>query len=170
MVSSLCNMTGQHGYVQTAHNMYYLLEMDDSSDNATMITHTVAAATTGSTLGNTYQTTPLTVFLKNWWQWSTQLRQISNCCINTLPCWRNTWLRCHSKHSSQCKLANPSFRLCQFNTWPSPVLHHSQVTEVDKSRGITKVGAAGAMANAEPWQQLPRLRPHPIRWPHRCTR
>jgi hypothetical protein len=57
----LCNTTGQLGYVQPAHNMYNVLGMDVLSDDATTIMQTAAAATTGSTLGSTYQTAPSTV-------------------------------------------------------------------------------------------------------------
>ncbi len=49
---------------------------------------------------------PHQLFLKNWQWGSTQLQQISNCCINTLPHWCNTWPLCCFKRSSQCKLAN----------------------------------------------------------------
>jgi hypothetical protein len=58
VASNLRNMTGQLGYVQLAHYMYNMLEMDNSSNDAMTITQMVAAATTGSTLGNTYQTAP----------------------------------------------------------------------------------------------------------------
>jgi hypothetical protein len=61
VANNLCNTTGHFGYVQPAHNMYNLLETDKSSNNATMITQMAAAATMGSTLGNTYQTTLSTV-------------------------------------------------------------------------------------------------------------
>ncbi len=59
--SILRNTTGQLGYVQLAHNMYNVLETDDLSNNVTTMTHMVAAATTGSTLGNTYQTALSTI-------------------------------------------------------------------------------------------------------------
>jgi hypothetical protein len=61
VANNLRNMTGQLSYVQPAHNMYNVLEMDVSSNKATTIAQTAAAATTGSALDSTYQTTPSTV-------------------------------------------------------------------------------------------------------------
>jgi hypothetical protein len=61
VASNLRNTAGQLGYVQPAHNMYNVLGRDNLSNNGTTITQTAAAATTGSTLGNIYQTAPSTV-------------------------------------------------------------------------------------------------------------
>jgi hypothetical protein len=61
VANNLCNTAGQLGYVQPAHNMYNVLGTDNSSNDTTLITQMVAAATTSSTLGSTYQTAPSTV-------------------------------------------------------------------------------------------------------------
>jgi hypothetical protein len=48
---------GQNGYVQRSQNMYNVFkEGNDLSNTTTTVMHTAAAATTGSTLGNTYKT------------------------------------------------------------------------------------------------------------------
>jgi hypothetical protein len=56
VATNLCNTAGQQGYIQPAQNMYNVLNTNDSSNDAMTVTHTAAAATTRSTLGNTYQT------------------------------------------------------------------------------------------------------------------
>ena len=53
IVANIRTTTGQQGYVP--QNMYHVLDERDNSSADTMMTHTAAAATTGSTLGNTYQ-------------------------------------------------------------------------------------------------------------------
>ncbi len=53
VVANLHNTAGQNGYVQQGQNMYNIFEKSDDLSNATTtVTHTPAAATTGSTLGN----------------------------------------------------------------------------------------------------------------------
>ncbi len=59
VAANLHNKADQNGYVQQGQNMYNMFdEGNDSSNAATMVTHMAAVATTGSTLGNTYQTAP----------------------------------------------------------------------------------------------------------------
>ncbi len=54
--SNIRNTTGQQGYVP--QNIHHILDKGNNTSNAdTTLTQTAAAATTGSTLGNTYQAT-----------------------------------------------------------------------------------------------------------------
>jgi hypothetical protein len=53
VVANIRTMMGQQGYVP--QNMYNILDEPDNSSMDTKVAHTAAAATTGSTLGNTYQ-------------------------------------------------------------------------------------------------------------------
>jgi hypothetical protein len=76
VASTLCNMTGQLGYVQLAHNMYKVLETDKAREDASTITQMA--------VGNTYQTPPSTV-PQELTQQSTRSQQTKNCCFNTLP-------------------------------------------------------------------------------------
>jgi hypothetical protein len=147
VASNIRNTTGQLRYAQPAHNMYNMLEMDNSGNNATRITQMAAAANRGSTLSNTYQTTPSTV------------PQELATAINMLAANQKLLFQ-HiaplTQHNIAAEAANASLPTAfsgsanaQFNTWPSLVLHCSQVMEAGTYRGITKVGAAGAMADAE---------------------
>jgi hypothetical protein len=83
VASNLRNTTDQQRYIQAAHNMYNVLNTDDLSSNAMMGTHTAAAATMGSTLGNTYQTQAVPQDL------ATAIKTIAKnqqSIFNTLPC------------------------------------------------------------------------------------
>ncbi len=109
VANNLRNTTGQLGYVQLTHNIYNMLETDESSNNVTTIMQRQPPPQAAHWAARIKP--PHLMCLMNWQWQSTHLQLINNCCSSTLPCWHSTWPWCCSKSGSQRNHPNQLFML-----------------------------------------------------------